>query len=531
MATAVVDRSGTDVIWEERITRGVATALMSNFKSAADALNELVDNAVNYRWGQQLHVSVSYDRKDLLVVESDGGRGMGASEIGTWLCWGEGDSHGAMDISRYHQGGKAASGFLGNKVRMWAKHKGENEVWLFEDEDWAQRSAPKNYGAPVRVAQAALPATMRSLDLDRGHVRIEISRLKSGRSKNLQVLGKHLASTYKVLLEEGKVSIEVDGQPVLPLAIPLSTAVDRVEIEVKLSKGRSAHGWAGRLNKAELTSNLGSGLRLLHSGRLICDGEWFGYNHSGKGALDSLIGELHLERFTPIPNKTNFMERSDDVWEELSAGVKQQLQPLIAELRAGADERRVTKKEKQVAREVSEELGRVLASAFPGSGDQSGAEGSEPGPGGRRPPREGTEGARPRNPTGRDVGKTPRTAPPEGAVGNLARLIARINGGDTTPPIRIRAWGSSQRSAWVKDDGDAGRQWLDINKNYPIYVRLGGDKAYVAESAILQLCEPREGESMSAAEYSKQVQLWLWKWAIETGGDSDLADDEPDDNR
>ena len=78
--------SSAQVVWQETISRGVAIALMNNFTSVAEALRELVDNAIDYRWGQPLVTEITEDkRRHMVVVESDGGRGMGAEEIQVWL--------------------------------------------------------------------------------------------------------------------------------------------------------------------------------------------------------------------------------------------------------------------------------------------------------------------------------------------------------------------------------------------------------------------------------------------------------------
>ncbi len=46
-----------------------------------------------------------------------------------------------------------------------------------------------------------------------------------------------------------------------------------------------------------------------------------------------------------------------------------------------------------------------------------------------------------------------------------------------------------------------------------MYQSLQGNKAYLAESAILQLNAPKEGESITAAEYIERANLMLIKWA------------------
>lgn len=446
-------------------------------------------------------------------MESDGGRGMGAEEIQVWLNWGEGEEHEDSHIGRYHQGGKAACGFLGRHVRLWAKRAESDDIWFLEDENWDSRREAKSFGIPTPLTSNEYPASMRDLPFERGHVRLEVSKLNRDRRWNLQVLKRELSNTYRRLLKDGQVSIRINGERVAPLEIPLSTSGQKVRVEVKLTGGRSASGWAGRLQREKLPVHLKSGLRLVHNGRLVKEGEWFGYNYEGKGALNSLVGELHLKRFTPTPNKTDFVERSDEVWEKLGKEVLHQLEPLIRELRKSGAEERVSRDEKERAREVADELEKVFASPKenPELDDSVEGTGSSTGPNARGRKRPQPQPPRPevQNPRGPNVNPPqPRTPPPDDPVGSLKRLLYKATG-SSRPPIRIRSWDSSERSAWTTEGT---RVWLDINKSYHLYKSLKGVKPYLAETAILELCKSREGESMSAEQYLELVNSMLLKW-------------------
>ncbi len=508
-----------EIRWQEIVSRGAAVTLMYNFTSVADALKELVDNAVNYRWGQSLAVEISSSPNEI-VVESDGGRGMGAEEISTWLNWGDGDDHQPEDLSRYGQGGKAACGYLGRAVRIWAKKFDSSDVWYFEDENWAKRATPKDFGVPSPLREDQYPPTLKGLDPSRGHVRIQVSGLDPSRNRNVEVLRRAVASTYRCLLIDHQIVVKIQGNEVKPLAIPLATGDATVKIPTIRLGSRTVSGWAGRMRLQDVDAPIKSGLRLIHSGRLIRDGEWFGYNYQGKGSLNSLIGELHLTRFTPLPNKTDFVERGDEVWDELGERITALLQPLITELRAGSPETKVTKREKELAQEVADELGRVLASwnnpTAPGVDGSEEPDASNVGPGGRKRPQARHRRPAVINPRGPlESPPTPRTVPPDDPVGKLIRVLERITGGSTKPPLRVRPWDPAERSARGVDG-----KWLDINKNYPLYKSLGGAKAYIAETAILEICKPAEGEVLTASQYIDNTALLLLKWAQEAGAGS-----------
>jgi len=319
---------------------------------------------------------------------------MGAEEIQVWLNWGEGERHDASHIGRWHQGGKAACGFLGGHLKLWAKRAGSDDVWFLEDENWSDRPNPRDFGEPKPISEDDYPSSMKKLPTDKGHVRIELTKLVKERRWNLEVLRRDLSSAYRCLLEGGDVRMRINGQAVAALDIPLSIAVNRVPIDVRLPGGKRASGWAARMKRDELPAPIRAGLRLVYNGRVIKEGEWFGYNYEGKGALNSLVGELQMRGFTPGLNKTDFADRGDDVWDELGSNVLEQFAPLISELRKSGQDVRVTNQEKDRAREVADELEKVFSSldeeATVETASSTNGRGPEPGPPGVKAPRRAT---------------------------------------------------------------------------------------------------------------------------------------------
>ena len=95
---------------------------MANFTCMSEALHELVDNTFDefdgVHGGAHLNVSIEI-KKNTIVVENLGGKGMGDKELSDWLEWGgirETDG-----IREYGQGGKAAMGYLGTAWTVLAK--------------------------------------------------------------------------------------------------------------------------------------------------------------------------------------------------------------------------------------------------------------------------------------------------------------------------------------------------------------------------------------------------------------------------
>ena len=234
--------------------------------------------------------------------------------------------------------------------------------------------------------------------------------------------------------------------------------------------------------------------------------------HEGKGALNTLVGELHLKGFIPIPNKTDFIERGDQVWGVLSETVIRELAPLIAQLRSQGDRVHVSKREKETIAEVAVELQDVFQSLEESveDGVAKGRNGLPDGVGtaGRKKPGPQRTPSKSENKTDNNS-YNPKTPPPPDPVGTLPRLLENITGGSTRPPLRISAWDPSERSTW---NAEGSRMWLDINKNFPLYQSFKGMKPYVAETAILELCKPKQGEPMDARQYVEHVDLMLTKW-------------------
>ena len=105
----------------ERIDPRLTASLFANYRSASDALLELVDNAVDSRIpGAALHVDLAI-RPGTIAMTAVGGAGMGPAELERdYLRWGASRKRAGDRIGRYGQGGKAAIGHLGNRFTIVA---------------------------------------------------------------------------------------------------------------------------------------------------------------------------------------------------------------------------------------------------------------------------------------------------------------------------------------------------------------------------------------------------------------------------
>src|SRR5260370_39250911 len=98
----------------ERIDPELTATLFANYRSSADALMELIDNALDSRLpGQSMKVDVAY-HGDAVTVMSEGGEDMGTKDHESrHLLWGHSAKRGRELTGQTGQGGIADIGILG----------------------------------------------------------------------------------------------------------------------------------------------------------------------------------------------------------------------------------------------------------------------------------------------------------------------------------------------------------------------------------------------------------------------------------
>ena len=95
------------------------------------------------------------------------------------------------------------------------------------------------------------------------------------------------------------------------------------------------------------------------------------------------------------------------------------------------------------------------------------------------------------------------------AVGRMVRLIDRISGGTLEPPARLEAWERFERSRMVTGK----KTEIVINTNFPLYAEFKGSEGYLAETIIMKVAEPGEGESRTVTDYVAEVTNMTAVWA------------------
>lgn len=494
--------------WKEEGSRGLAHVAMGDFPTVADAIFEIADNPLDYRHGRPLVIEITIDKDgDRIVVEDRGGEGMDSDGIADWLRWGTGHPHAAGDIGKYHKGGKAACGYLGQSIEILTRRAGQTDVWRLVDTRWKDRPDWADFGEPTPYP-GPIPRHLSALPREVGFTRMAITNLEE-RRYNVADLKWMLGNTYRRLIAEKAVTFLLNGEEVEPLELPLSTAFKERREVVTTQSGRRIKVWIGRLDRDAVKSGphrIQGGVRMLFQRRLIGEGEYFGHHAEGKGLLASLIGEAEMNHLEPLSNKTGF-KRGTLAWDEAEEAMRAYLAPIIADFRRAAEEHPVTREERKRAALVRRQLATALSQLATGNS----AGGSGASRDGRRRPEKGGEEAE-RADTGRTRRPpTPRTEAPDDAVGALQRLRKRLRPGEHVPPIELADLDPSMRSEAIHADGAIVK--IVVNRQFPMYRLLGGREAYIAETALMELLMPSETERTLAPAYVAQVNQCIDAWA------------------
>jgi hypothetical protein len=455
----------------ERIDPRLTASLFANYRSAVDAILELVDNAVDSRVdGQPLRVDLTV-RPGTITLVMIGGKGMGPAELERdYLRWGGSRKRGGDQIGRYGQGGKAAVGYLGERFAIVASRPGEPRAVGFEDDAYRDRSKLRTYELHDRP---------KPVDATLGYVRIDIGGVD--RPVDRRRLPTRLAEVYRPLLVDGSVVLAVDRAPVTVVEPAL---VERHDVRVRAG-GRLVRGWYGLLPDPPPPGAV-PGIRLYHLGRLVGSPEWFGHQgptlHPGLGRL---VGDVELPHVPVTMNKSD-VDRDSPVWADVERRLHALVAPLVRRLmrdEAARIDPGSLKTAEQVRRILARAL-RLLESGRLFESEPGTGQGAEEGPDGQLPlaaathdppdPGDGEAASPPDD--GTDTGNEPAASKPPGSGRGRGRGGAEVV---------IRSLDPRLRSAMVVEDGV---RRVVINARYPLYEVRKGDLWYQLETALREVC-------------------------------------------
>ncbi len=454
----------------ERIDPRLTASLFANYRSAIDALLELVDNAVDSRLPERpLRVDLVV-RPESIVLTAVGGTGMGPSELERdYLRWGASRKRAGDRIGRYGQGGKAAIGHLGNRFTVTASRAGDERAITFEDPAYRDRSNLRVYELQDRA---------KPVGAELGYVRIEIGEVD--RKVDLRRLPGRFAEVYRPLLDGGTLSITVNRAPVV---VASWTLAERHDVAVRAG-GRIVRGWYGLLPDPASPS-VEPGLRIYHLGRLVGSPEWFG--HPGPAlhpGMNRLVGEIELPHVSVTMNKSD-VDRDDPTWIAVEARLHALLAPVVRRL-AREEGLHVDPGALRTAGQVRRILARALRLLESGKLFESemGTSGAE-GPGGQLT-LEGT-GAADEVDVGEPAGDKPEPGESDGSAERPPRAprTAGAGSGRGIGEVVVRALDPRLRSAMVVEDGI---RRIVINSRYPLFEVRRGDLWYQLETALREVC-------------------------------------------
>ena len=467
--------SSAKIIVRERIAPEITASLFANYRSSADAVMELIDNAVDSRLPKSsLKVDITVHPQSL-VVTAVGGQGMGIREIErNYLRWGGSPKRGRQLLGQYGQGGKAAIGHLGRRFTIEASRPADPVAWKFTDEDYRDRSRLKTY---------ELVETLKRTPLEIGYVRIRID----GIDKRIDVrrLSQRLADTYRPLLEREELELTLDRLDIRPSTLSLA---ERRAFAINTG-GARLRGWVGLSDPAQPVGGWVPGIRCYRLGRLIADGEFFG--HPGPATLPAIVrlmGEVDVPNVTLTMNKTDF-DRDSPAWVAVEARMHKLLAPLIRRL-----ERDVEIPPPSSAIKVAEQVRRLLSQALRLSD--------------RQDLFAGFASARPAS-RASEVAELPLDALPTQQSEREPQLPIPSPSPPSAPAetrkrgfgiIAIRPLDPRVRSMTVIEDGV---RTVVINSRYPLFLERRGDVWYQLETAAREIC--KDAEATSVAEYEKRV--------------------------
>jgi len=491
---------------KESFGRGLVSALRSQFSSPAQALREIVDNAIDQSQGQRVHIELVIT-SEKIVVENRGGRGMGLCDLAEFVSWGLPKPRAEDDFGKYSQGGKAAMSYLGDSYKLWCRRSETSETYCLEDHRMLASSEPRDYGDVHPLAVDLVPEHLRTLERKAGFVRIEIGDLDSALAIDEEKIRKDLAAVYGRLLRRGRITLTLNGAAVDPREIVLDHAVEPVSIAIH-REGLHIEGFAGKLARDSNRANMPKpGFSLYWRGRRLEEGQWFSGSGYGKGSLAAFYGEIEVRGWTPNLNKSGFIDAGSAQWIEIGEELLRQAKPVLDVLRTGSDTTHVTSRDRRLAKQVQRDLATVMSLLF---GERV-IEVEEhklkkirlvkDGPSEERV--KNREGKGPTSPKKTEEGDEDRTVKTE-------RIIPDI------PEIVIETWEGSSRAETREDKG---RLKIYINKAHPAFAASSARYA-IAQAAICEMLRVGGGIE-SIDDYSLHVDEALASWASQVSTEDD----------
>lgn len=277
-----------------------------------EAVGELVDNAVDERIaGETLQIAVYIGLKQGgLIQVADNGRGMDADTLANAMRMG----YSAKDpgaIGKFGLGMKTACTNLGRSFEI---------ITCRADDRTAHRV--------VYDEAKFLAANVWEIEIEEVEKPFEHGTVISITGPKVSIYGgvDDIVATYagrvfRHFIKNDQVEIVVNGVPVAPAEWDLEDGVESFDFQVN---GKRVYGWVGF--QKVFTPKGGYGLDLIRHSRVVRRHEKIGFAPHQK--VNKIVGEVFLDDFEPVNNKTDFVRDTDD-WREFESRMKEIVKPLV----------------------------------------------------------------------------------------------------------------------------------------------------------------------------------------------------------
>ena len=313
-----------------------------------DALADLTDNSIDARLpGQKLVVEITLSQRggQKHIVVADNGTGMSADTAGKAMVMAYSSKERGA-IGEFGFGLKTACSNLGGRFEIVTTTEDakvatrivydedvfiRNGTWKLELEE-----APKPFPRGTRITISAL----------------KVNLYAGAKDTVLDKFGK----IFKHFISSGEAVIEVNGDPVVPY-VPDTLADYDTEIRYEVN-GKLVRGWASLLRTASPKG--GYGFDLIRHNRVVIEHEKLGF--AAQAGLARLVGELHLDDFGVVNNKTDFRRDTED-WTSMVRTLNEDfLVDLKRQARKLANPRKFASKDQADVEEYIEDIKKALKS-------------------------------------------------------------------------------------------------------------------------------------------------------------------------